>query len=132
MYQRSKLTALALFLGVFFLWAQGANVAGKWSGIILIDDPGSGDKIETPVELDLVQNGAALAGKIGRAGDPERVDIRNGKMEGNLVTFEASSVEVAASMRFSLTVEGERLRGEMRGSAEGKDIVAKVTLSRVK
>ncbi len=132
MYKSSKLSRLALIFSLSLLFAQTGKVAGKWSGVIVIDDTGSGTKIETPVELDLQQNGAALSGKIGRAGDPERVDIRNGKLEGDTVTFEASSVEASAAMKFSLTIQGERLEGEMKGAAEGNEIVAKVTFSRPK
>ena len=35
-------------------------------------------------------------------------------------------------MRFSLKVQGEQMEGEMKGVADGNDIVAKVTFSRVK
>jgi hypothetical protein len=112
------------------LTAQAANLAGKWSGVIEIDD--SGGKIETPVVLYLEQKGEALSGKIGRSNDPESVEIRNAKVEGNKVTFEASSTEASASMKFSLTIQGEQMLGEMKGAAQGNDIVAKVTFSRVK
>jgi hypothetical protein len=131
-YKRSKISALPLLLAASVLFAQVGKVSGKWSGVILIDDPGSGTKIETPVELDLEVKDGALSGKIGRAGDPERVEIRNAKLDGENVTFEASSTEAAATMRFYLTLQGERMLGEMKGAAEGNDIVAKVTLSRAK
>jgi hypothetical protein len=35
-------------------------------------------------------------------------------------------------MKFSLTIQGEQMLGEMKGAAQGNDIVAKVTFSRVK
>jgi len=130
MYKRIKLLKLPLFITLSLLIAQGGDVSGKWAGTIEIDD--SGSKIETPVELKLEQKDGALSGKIGRSNDPERVEIRNAKVEGDKLTFEASSPEVSASMRFNLTVQGERMHGEMRGAAEGNDIVAKVSFSRVK
>lgn len=117
-------------LTLLALTAHAADIAGKWSGVIEIDD--SGGKIETPVELYLEQKAGALSGKIGRRNDPETVEIRNGKLEGDKVTFESSSTEASASMTFSLTVQGEQMRGEMRGVAQGNEIVAKVTFSRVK
>ena len=112
------------------LTAHGADIAGKWSGLIVVDD--SGSKIETPVDLYLEQKAGALTGKIGRSDHAESVEIRNAKVEGDKVTFESSSTEASASMKFTLTVQGEQMQGEMRGVAQGNDIVAKVSFSRVK
>ena len=47
------------------LAAHAADVAGKWSGAIIIDD--SGGKIEVPIDLSLEQKAGALSGKIGRS-----------------------------------------------------------------
>jgi hypothetical protein len=112
------------------LTAHAADVAGKWSGAIVIDD--SGGKIEVPIDLSLEQKAGALSGKIGRSQDAERVEIRNAKVDGDKVTFESSSHENASPMTFTLTVQGEQMSGEMKGVAQGNDIVAKVSLSRVK
>ena len=132
MYKLIKLAGFSLLLGLSLLFAQSGSVSGKWKGSIIIDDSGSGTTIETPVELDLEQKGDALSGKIGRAGEQERVEIRNGKLEGGAVTFEASSVEASAAMKFSLTLKGEEMTGEMKGAADGNNIVAKVTFTRTK
>ena len=112
------------------LTAHGADIAGKWSGTIVIDD--SGGKIEVPIDLALEQKAGALSGKIGRSQDAERVEIRNAKVDGDKLTFESSSTEHSSSMKFTLTVQGEQMQGEMRGVAQGNDIVAKVSFSRAK
>jgi len=125
-----KLLKWILPIALLALSAHGANVAGKWSGTIVIDD--SGGKIEVPIELSLEQKAGALSGKIGRSKDAESVEIRNAKVEGDKLTFESSSTETSAAMTFTLTVQGEQMRGEMKGVAQGNDIVAKVSLSRVK
>ena len=130
MYKSTKLAALSLLFALALVSAQQGSVAGKWSGLIVIDD--AGGPIETPIELNLEQKGGVLSGKIGRAGDQEQVEIRNGKLDGGTVTFEAASIEASAAMKFSLTLQGEKLQGEMKGAAQGNDIVAKVTLSRAK
>ena len=127
---RYKLLKWILPITLLALAAHAGDIAGKWSGIIEVDD--SGGKIETPVDLYLEQKGGALTGKIGRRNDPESVEIRNARLEGDKVTFESSSTEASASMTFSLTVQGERMQGEMRGVAQGNEIVAKVSFSRVK
>lgn len=113
------------------LAAHAGTIAGKWSGIIEIDEGGSGGKIERPLELTLEQKDSVLAGRIGLSGDSEGVEIRNGKAEGDRITFEASSPETSAIMKFSLTIQGDEMHGEMKGSAAGNDLVAKVSLSRV-
>jgi hypothetical protein len=130
MYKASRWILPLLLFVIVMLMAQTPSVAGKWAGLIEIDDGGS--TIETSVELVLEQKDGQLSGKIGRTEDVERVEIRNAKIEGDKVTFDASSVEVMASMKFFLTVQGERMKGEMKGDAEGTDIVAKVSFSKVK
>ena len=125
-----KLLKWILPIALLALTAHAADVAGKWSGAIVIDD--SGGKIEVPIDLSLEQKAGALSGKIGRSKDAESVEIRNAKVEGDKVTFESSSTEASAAMTFTLTVQGEQMRGEMKGVAQGNDIVAKVSLSRVK
>jgi hypothetical protein len=130
MRQHRSLLKWILPLTLLALTAQAAGVAGKWSGLIVVDD--SGGKIETPVELYLEQKAGAVSGKIGRRDNPETVEIRNAKMEGDKLTFQSSSTEASASMTFTLTVKGEEMRGEMRGVAQGNEIVAKVTFSRAK
>jgi|SRR5215469_9519190 len=130
MFQHCKLLNLPLVLTLVALTVHAANLAGKWSGVIEIND--SGGKIETPVELYLEHKDGALSGKIGRSNDPQSVEIRNAKVQGDKVTFEAAATESSASMKFSLTIQGEQMRGEMKGVAEGNDIIAKVTFSRAK
>lgn len=130
MSYRNKFLTLIFFLCLSVLIASPTNLSGKWSGMIEIDD--SGSKIEQPVEMYLEQKNGALSGKIGRANDPESVEIRNAALQGDSLTFEASSVETAASMKFFLTIEGEKLNGEMKGAVAGNDIVAKVSFSRAK
>ena len=130
MNQHHKLLKWILPLTLLALAANAANIAGKWSGVIAIDD--SGGKIETPVELYLEQKAGALSGKIGKRNDPDSVAIRNAKIEGDRVSFESSPTEASGPMAFSLTVHGEEMRGEMRGVAQGNEIVAKVIFSRAK
>jgi hypothetical protein len=131
MYQSGKFVKLILPIMLLALAAHAGNIAGKWSGIIEIDEGGSGAKIDRPLELSLEQKDGVLSGRIGLSGDSEGVEIRNAKAEGDKVTFEASSPDISAMMKFSLTIQGEEMHGEMKGVAAGNDLVAKVSLSRV-
>ena len=132
MSRLNKLPAFFLPLALCVLAAQPSNLTGTWIGTVTIDDTTSGTKIETRVELFLEQKDGVPSGKMGREHDPEKVEIRNAKVEGDTLTFEASSQETSSSMRFSLRVRGEQMQGDMKGAADGNDIVAKVSFSRAK
>ena len=112
--------------------AYGSDLRGAWSGTIAIGAGASADKIETPIELDLEQKGEVLSGRIGFESNPEKVEIRNVQVQGDTLTFEASSEAMASAVRFTLKIEGERMAGEMKGIAEGSDIVGSVSLTRMK
>ena len=132
MSKLNKLPAFFLPLALCLLSAEPSKISGTWIGTVTIDDTTSGTKIETRVELFLEQKDGVPSGKMGREHDPEKVEIRNAKVEGDTLTFEASSQETSSSMRFSLRVRGEQMLGDMKGSADGNDIVAKVSFSRAK
>ncbi len=114
------------------LLSASANIAGKWSGTISVQDEGSGTTVTTPVEIQFEQRAAALSGKIGRAQDTDVVPLTNAKLTGNTVYFEAASAETEGAMKFILTVTGDSMEGNMRGSIDSGDIVGRVKLTREK
>jgi|SRR5579864_1503023 len=107
---------------------SGADLSGKWSGTIDIEDSGS----STTVEVELVQKADAVSGKMGRAGLGSEATIRNGKVDGAKVSFEVISAETNSPWKFTLTLVDGRLEGEMKGTADEGEIVGKVKLSRGK
>jgi hypothetical protein len=60
------------------------------------------------------------------------VPIKNGRMEGDTLLFEAASDETAGPMKFSLKIVGDRMEGTMKGSIDSGDINGKVKLTREK
>jgi hypothetical protein len=112
--------------------AFGADVTGTWTGTIAVDDTGSGTTITTQVHIELQQQGAGLSGKIGRIEDTEAVPIKNARMEGDTLIFEAASDETSGPMKFSLKIAGDRMEGTMKGSIDSGDINGKVKLTREK
>jgi hypothetical protein len=111
------------------LW--GADVSGKWSGVIEVDDTSSGTKINTSVKAEFTQQTTAVSGKIGRKEDEEAEPIRNGKVQGNTVVFEVRSAETSGAMKFSLVVVGDnRIEGDMKGAVDTGPITGKVKLTR--
>jgi hypothetical protein len=110
----------------------GADVSGTWTGTIAVDDTGSGTTITTQVHIELQQQGAGLSGKIGRIEDTEAVPIKNVKIEGDTLSFEAANDETSGPMKFSLKIAGDRMEGTMKGSIDSGDINGKVKLTREK
>lgn len=121
---------LGVLAGMPLKAADGAS--GRWTGVVVTPHPGSNEVTRTEVELDLTERSGAVEGRIGRKGDSERVVIRNGRASGTSVTFEAASAETAGPMRFTLVRSGDTLAGEMKGSTDDGEIVAKVELKRAK
>jgi hypothetical protein len=107
---------------------SGADLTGKWSGSIEIEDSGT----TTPVSVQFVQKEALVSGKIGRTGGGDEENIRNGKVDGKKVSFEVTSPHTSGPMKFTLTLEDDHLEGEMKGSVDEGEIVGKVKLAREK
>ena len=117
-------------LGCFAATLMAADVSGKWTGNVAVEDPGGGDTINTQVRAELLQKADAITGSIGRQEDQEAEPIRNAKLNGNRLTFEVSSAEADGLIKFVLTLDGDRLDGEMSGTVDGAAIAGKVHLSR--
>jgi len=107
---------------------SGADVSGKWSGTIDVEDAGS----TTPVQVELVQKSDLVTGKMGRTGGGDEGTIRNGKVEGTKVSFEVVSSQSSNPFKFTLTLVNDTLEGEMKGSVDEGEIVGKVKLNREK
>ena len=108
-----------------------ADVSGKWSGTVNVEDPTGGPNIEVRVRADLQQKADAITGAIGRQEDQQGEAVRNAKLDGNRFTFEAASTEANGVVKFVLTLDGDRLDGQMSGELDGSAISGKVHLERV-
>ncbi len=110
--------------------AFGADLTGRWTGTIAVDDAGSGTTITTQIHVELQQQGSGLSGKIGRVEDTDVVPIKNAHTDGDTLSFEAASDETTGPMKFSLKIAGDRMEGTMKGSIDSGDINGKVKLTR--
>ncbi len=118
---------------LFALTMFGADVSGKWSGSIEVSDPSTGDKINTPVKVIFDQKNGTVSGKIGRTEDDQTEDIRNGKLDGNKLTFDVQPPEATSAMKFQLVlVADDRIEGEMKGAVDVGNVSGKVTLQKDK
>lgn len=117
-------------LPCFAATLMAADVSGKWAGNVDVDDPGGGSVISTQVRADLTQKADVVTGTIGRQEDQSGESIQNAKLDGKRLTFEVSSSETQGLIKFLLTLDGDRLDGEMSGTMDGTPIAGKVHLSR--
>lgn len=109
---------------------MAADVSGKWTGSVEVQDPDGGAAINTEVRAELLQKADAVSGKIGRQEDQLAETIQNAKMDGARLTFEVSSAETNGLVKFVLTLDGDHLDGEMSGNMDGTAITGKVHLIR--
>jgi len=116
----------------FGVLTAASDVSGLWTGTIDIKDQGSGTTITTPVRIEIDQQSAAISGKIGRPEDPEVVPIKNARMEGNKIWFEASNGETAGPVKFVLIVAGDSMEGDMNTALDTETINGKVKVTRSK
>lgn len=131
---RSHLTFGSLLLLAFSAGSlvHAASVAGKWSGTVEVHDSSSGTDISVPLNVQFAEaQSGEVTGSIGREGESS-VPLRNGKLEGNTLTFEAASEETSGPVKFRLTVAGDVITGEMRGAIEVEPIAGNVKLTRSK
>jgi hypothetical protein len=112
--------------------AHGADVSGNWTGTIDIKDEGSGTNITTTVKFQFVQSGETVSGTVGRQEDAELVPIKNVKIDGNKISFEASNGETSQPVKFVLTVDGDRMEGDMKTFLDSEVLTGKVKISRTK
>lgn len=128
-----RISIFCIFLiSLSALLAATADVSGLWTGTIDIHDESSGTNITTPVRIELNQQPDAISGKIGRPEDLEVVPIKNVRMEGNKIWFEASNGETAGPVKFALTVNGDNMEGDMKTALDTETINGKVKVTREK
>ena len=107
-----------------------SDISGKWTGTVDVEDPTDGTSISTEVRAEFQQQTDKISGKVGRKEDKEAESIQNAKLDGKRLSFEVSSTEMSGVFKFALTLDGDRLEGEMTGSMDGNAITGKVHLSR--
>ncbi len=110
---------------------SAADISGRWTGTIEVEDSSSGSKINTTVRAEFAQRADTISGTIGRQEDQAMESIRNAKlMDGKQLSFEVSTPEAEGSIKFVLKLEGDRMEGQMDGSVDSGPITGKVHLAR--
>src|SRR5215475_5436643 len=106
-----KLLFVTMMLLVVAIAAFAADVSGKWT----YEQPGRGGGPGRPVTLTLKQDVSKLTGSVpgmGRGGDAPPIEIQNGKVDGDKVSFEVVREFQGNKMtsKYSGTVAGDEMK----------------------
>jgi hypothetical protein len=120
-----KTLACTLLLALCAFTAFAADASGKWSGTFTTDEgaPSTGYAV-------IKQAGTEITGTAGPTAD-EQLPIANGKIDGDKVTFEVSHPS-GMTLKMSLVLDGDTLKGDVTASREGQSMKAKLDLKREK
>lgn len=115
----------ALFLSAALLHA--ADFSGQWAGKTKLSIDGQVQ--EDTMHLSLKQSGDRVTGSAGPAPD-QQATIRNGKVDGNRLTFETPVPN--GTFQFDLTLEDGHLKGNVVAIAQGQSFKATLDATRAK
>jgi hypothetical protein len=119
-----KKIALTILVLALAMTAMAADATGNWSGSFAPEGMDTGTAY-----LKLKQSGATLSGSAGPSAD-EQWPITNGKVDGNTLTGVTTSPEGVA-YKFTLTLDGDHITGNVEVSAGGQNMKAKLDVKRV-
>jgi hypothetical protein len=108
--------------------AAAADVNGKWSGSFTVTGPDGSAGDSNPAFLILKQSGATLTGTAG-GDEAEQFPIENAKIENNKITGTVNPSD-GATYTVTLTVDGDRMTGEVTVTQGGESEKCKVELKR--
>lgn len=121
------LSCIFLILAIATL-AAAADVTGKWLGTYTVTGPDGSPGDANPALLILKQSGSTFTGTAG-TDDSQQWTIENPKMVGNKITGTVHPND-GATYDLSLTVNGNRITGELTISQGGQTLKGKIDLKR--
>jgi hypothetical protein len=124
-----KLLSCIFLIVALALTAAAADVTGKWSGSFTVTGPDGSAGDSNPAFLILKQSGSTLTGTAG-SDESEQWSIENAKIENNKITGTVNPSD-GATYTVSLTVDGDRMTGEVTVSQGGQTMKGKIELKRV-
>ena len=113
------LAALSLF----------ADVSGKWSGSFDITGPDGQTKPDTAF-LNLKQEGNKISGTAG-PNEEKQFNIKTGQIDGDKITMEVE-MEDGGVLSFDLKVDGDHIKGDVKGQMGDEKMTAKMDVARAK
>ena len=124
-----KLLSCIFLVVALAMTAAAADVTGKWSGTFTVTGPDGSAGDSNPAFMILKQSGSTLTGTAG-GDEAEQWPIENAKIENNKITGSVNPSD-GATCTVSLTVDGDRMTGEVTVSQGGQTMKGKIELKRV-
>jgi len=124
-----KLLSCIFLILALAMTAAAADVTGKWSGTFTVTGPDGSAGDSQPAFMILKQSGSTLTGTAG-GDEAEQWPIENAKIENNKITGTVNPSD-GATYTVSLTVDGDRMTGEVTVSQGGQTMKGKIELKRV-
>jgi hypothetical protein len=121
-----KLMRALLCLFVLTIAANAADISGKWTGTADTVLPDGAKHFN--VQLQLRQSGAEVTGTISDGRNEG--EIMNGKIAGDIVTFEIQQGDNGPLWKIKLTASGDQLCGDASGQKGTQTISGRVNLKR--
>jgi hypothetical protein len=101
------------------------NVTGKWVGKFHILPQGGGPREDKAVVI-LKQQGEEVTGTLGETDESKQMPLKKGKITGNSLKIEMEGNPIV----FTLTLDGDKLTGEIRDAHDESKVLARVDLKR--
>ena len=120
---------LVILLVLLAAVALAADFSGTWSG--KADLNVNGEKQPATVYMSLKQEGSVITGTAGQS-KYEQGPIRNGKVDGDTLTFEVQPSDDAPVIKVVLKLDGEKLVGTAKGSNGDTTVDVTMELTREK
>jgi hypothetical protein len=114
------------FLLLSALTLTAGELTGKWSGSCDITNSQGETRADTAL-MNLKLSGNAVTGTVG-PNEGEQMAIRNGKLEGNKLTFDLE--DDGGTISADLVFDGDSIRGTATGKGPGGEWSAKLNLKR--
>jgi hypothetical protein len=128
-----KLLFVTTILLVVAFVAVAADVSGKWT----YEAPGRGGNPGRPTTITLKADGMKLTGTVpgggGKGAPPTEVEITNGKVDGNNISFEVKRTMGGNEMviKYEGTLSGDELKLKItRPGQDGTPMTNEVTAKR--
>jgi hypothetical protein len=114
-----------LFSTLFAAFLFAADLTGTWTGVVKL-----GNGTELPFIVHMQQQGDAITGKMDGIGGTPDVEIQNGKVSGDTVTYEGirkiNNMDVKFTYRATLI--GEKLEFKiLRADGAGMPLASSTT-----
>ncbi len=112
------LTAAALF----------ADVTGKWTGTAKPEAADAQDAGPFDITFDLTQSGNDVTGTVKTSAQGDSYAVQNGTLDGDTLKMQIPTDH--ATFDLILTVDGDRMSGQAKGSHDGSKLTIKLDLKK--